>query len=79
VPEQVAHQMEEFSFENTQLPEAAEQALGRRSQQIVRTNSGSLITAVGQIITDGVLTLARTHGKEYELLQAVGIQPDSTR
>lgn len=79
VPEQVARQMEEFSLENGGLAQAVGQALGRRARQVVRTNGGSLIAAVGQIITDRVLALARTQDKEYELLQATGIQPDSAR
>jgi uncharacterized protein YrrD len=78
MPQQVARQMEEFSPDVIQLPQGAEQAVGRRIRQAVRTDGGSLIGAVGQIVTDGILALARAHGKEHELLQAAGIQPDST-
>lgn len=75
--EQVTRQMEEFSPGVVKLPQGAERALGHRIRRVVRTGDGSLIGALGQIVTDGILELARTHGKEYELLQAAGIQPDS--
>lgn len=50
-----------------------EQALGRRIQQVVRTDSGLIIAAPGQIVTDTVIARAKTYHKEQAILAAVGL------
>ncbi|MDF5725512.1 MAG: PRC-barrel domain-containing protein [Rhizonema sp. PD37] len=48
-------------------------ALGRRVQGAVRTEDGIFIAAPGQIVTEQVIERAKTHRKESELLNAVGL------
>ncbi len=50
-----------------------EQAKGRRVQQIVRTRSGLIVAAPGQIVTDIVIDRAKLHHAERDLLNAVGL------
>lgn len=50
-----------------------EQALGRRLQQIVRSEEGLIVGAPGQIVTEQVIKRARIHRKEIELMNAVGL------
>jgi uncharacterized protein YrrD len=50
-----------------------EQALGRRVQQVVRTDSGIIIAAPGQIVTETVIERAKTYHKEQAVLSAVGL------
>ncbi|MBW4660415.1 MAG: PRC-barrel domain-containing protein [Drouetiella hepatica Uher 2000/2452] len=50
-----------------------EQAKGRRVQQIVRTRSGLIVAAPGQIVTDIVIERAKLHHAERDLLNAVGL------
>lgn len=50
-----------------------EEALGRRSQQLVRSDSGIIIVAPGQIVTDTVIERAKTYHKEQSVLSAVGL------
>jgi uncharacterized protein YrrD len=50
-----------------------EQALGRRVQQVVRTNNGIIIAAPGQIVTNAVIDRAKTYHKEQAILNAVGL------
>jgi uncharacterized protein YrrD len=50
-----------------------EEALGRRSQQLVRSDSGIIIVAPGQIVTDTVIERAKTYHKEQAILSAVGL------
>jgi uncharacterized protein YrrD/pyrimidine deaminase RibD-like protein len=50
-----------------------EQAQGRRVQQIVRTDGGSIIAAPGQIVTEQVIKRAKTYHQEQALLKAVGL------
>jgi uncharacterized protein YrrD len=50
-----------------------EEALGRRSQQLVRSDSGIIIVAPGQIVTDTVIKRAKTYHKEQAILSAVGL------
>jgi uncharacterized protein YrrD len=50
-----------------------EQALGKRIQQVVRTEGGIIIAAPGQIVTETVLNRAKTYHKEQAILNAVGL------
>jgi uncharacterized protein YrrD len=50
-----------------------EQALGKRVQQVVRTDSGIIIAAPGQIVTETVIDRAKTYHKEQAILSAVGL------
>jgi uncharacterized protein YrrD len=50
-----------------------EQALGRRVQQVVRTDGGLIIAAPGQIVTETVIERAKTYRKEQATLSAVGL------
>lgn len=50
-----------------------DQALGRRVQQVVRTDSGLIIAAPGQIVTEMVIERAKTYHKEQAILSAVGL------
>ena len=50
-----------------------EEALGRRSQQLVRSDSGIIIVAPGQIVTATVIERAKTYHKEQAVLSAVGL------
>ncbi|HEY9627222.1 MAG TPA: PRC-barrel domain-containing protein [Coleofasciculaceae cyanobacterium] len=50
-----------------------EQAKGRRVQHIVRTRSGLIVAAPGQIVTDAVIDRAKLHQAERDLLNAVGL------
>jgi uncharacterized protein YrrD len=50
-----------------------DQALGRRVQQVVRTDSGLIIAAPGQIVTEMVIERAKTYHKEQAILKAVGL------
>lgn len=50
-----------------------DQALGRRVQQVVRTDSGLIIAAPGQIVTEMVIERAKTYHKEQAILNAVGL------
>jgi uncharacterized protein YrrD len=50
-----------------------EQALGRRIQQVVRTDGGIIIAAPGQIVTETVINRAKTYHKEQAILSAVGL------
>jgi uncharacterized protein YrrD len=50
-----------------------DQALGRRVQQVVRTDSGLIIAAPGQIVTEMVIERAKTYHKEQAVLNAVGL------
>jgi uncharacterized protein YrrD len=52
---------------------SVESAKGRRVQRAVRTDEGIIIAAPGQIVTEQVINRARTHHKEAELLDAVGL------
>ncbi|MBD2328018.1 PRC-barrel domain-containing protein [Alkalinema sp. FACHB-956] len=49
------------------------QALGRRAQTIVRTRSGVIVVAPGQIVTQPVVERARHTNTEKELLKSVGL------
>ncbi|WP_404789480.1 PRC-barrel domain-containing protein [Altericista sp. CCNU0014] len=50
-----------------------DRALGRRIQQIVRTDGGIIIAAPGQIVTETVIARAKTYRKEQAILNAVGL------
>lgn len=54
---------------------SVDEAKGRRVTQAVRTDEGMVIAAPGQIVTDAVVTRARTYNREKELLAAVGLTP----
>jgi uncharacterized protein YrrD len=55
---------------------AVEQAEGRRVQYLVQSNEGLIVAAPGQIVTPIVIERAKTHHREQELLQAVGLSPN---
>ncbi len=50
-----------------------EQSLGRRVQQVVRSEGGIIIAAPGQIVTETVIERAKTYHKEQAILSAVGL------
>ncbi|MEA5534646.1 PRC-barrel domain-containing protein [Crocosphaera sp. XPORK-15E] len=50
-----------------------DQTQGRRVQQVVSTDGGSIIAAPGQIVTARVIERAKTYHQEQALLQAVGL------
>jgi uncharacterized protein YrrD len=52
---------------------SVEQALGKRVQQVVRTDGGIIIAAPGQIVTQAVVNRAKTYHKEQAILSAVGL------
>jgi uncharacterized protein YrrD len=60
-------------FSNAVSSLGIEQALGRRVQQVLRTDSGIIIAAPGQIVTETVIERAKTYHKELALLSAVGL------
>jgi hypothetical protein len=51
-----------------------DQAKGRRVRRAVRTDQGLIIVPEGQIVTDVVIERVRSHDKEQELLDAVGVE-----
>jgi len=51
-----------------------DQAKGRRARRAVRTDQGLIIVPEGQIVTDVVIERVRSHDKEQELLDAVGVE-----
>ena len=51
-----------------------DQAKGRRARRAVRTDQGRIIVPEGQIVTDVVIERVRSHDKEQELLDAVGVE-----
>jgi uncharacterized protein YrrD len=51
-----------------------DQAKGRRVRRAVRTDQGRIIVPEGQIVTDVVIERVRSHDKEQELLDAVGVE-----
>jgi uncharacterized protein YrrD len=53
---------------------AVDQAKGRRARRAVRTDQGRIIVPEGQIVTDVVIERVRSHDKEQELLDAVGVE-----
>jgi uncharacterized protein YrrD len=55
-----------------------EQTKGQRVRQMVQTEDGYIIAAVGQIVTPLVIERAKTHGQEQALLQAVGLTTTDT-
>jgi uncharacterized protein YrrD len=60
-------------FSNAVSTLGIEQALGRRVQQVVRTDGGIIIAAPGQIVTETVVERAKTYHKEQAILSAVGL------
>jgi uncharacterized protein YrrD len=52
-----------------------EQAKGRRADRMIRSDTGAIIVAPGQIVTDIVVQRATAAGQEVTLLDAVGLQP----
>jgi uncharacterized protein YrrD len=61
------------AFDSTIATLGIEEALGRRSQQLVRSDSGIIIVAPGQIVTGTVIERAKTYHKEQAILSAVGL------
>lgn len=53
---------------------AVDQAKGRRVRRAVRTDQGRIIVPEWQIVTDAVIERVQRHGKEQELLDAVGVE-----
>lgn len=52
---------------------AEEMAIGKPAGREVTAPDGSTIVAPGMIITQGVMDVARTHGKEREVIAAAGL------
>ena len=52
-----------------------EQARGRRADRMIRSDSGAIIVAPSQIVTDIVIQRAKAANREADLLNAVGIHP----
>ncbi|MBD1822740.1 PRC-barrel domain-containing protein [Cyanobacteria bacterium FACHB-DQ100] len=52
-----------------------EQAKGRRADRMIRADSGAIIAAPGQIVTDIVIQRAKATNRETALLDAVGLHP----
>jgi len=50
-----------------------EQAEGRRVKQMVQTDDGYIVAAIGQIVTPHVIERAKTYDREQALLGAVGL------
>jgi uncharacterized protein YrrD len=63
------------SFNGALARVTVDQAKGRRVQQMVRDNSGFIIAAPGQIVTNTVIERAQALHQEAALLSAVGLQP----
>lgn len=61
------------NFDSTIATLGIEQALGRRSQQLVRSDSGIIIVAPGQIVTETVIERAKIYRKEQAVLSAVDL------
>lgn len=55
-----------------------EQTLGRRVRRAVKTPSGLYVAALGQIVTDKVISRVQAYDKEQELIAAVCLNPLST-
>lgn len=54
-----------------------DQTLGQRAESTVRTPSGVVIVAAGQIVTETVLERAREHRQEQALIEATGLSLDA--
>lgn len=54
-----------------------EEAIGKRVQGFVRTDTGIIIAASGQIVTESVVARAKTYHQEQALLHAVGLSADT--
>ena len=65
---------ETFSTVTARL--GVEQAKGRRADRMIRSDSGAIIVAPSQIVTDIVIQRAKAANREVQLLDAVGL--DST-
>ncbi|GAP96191.1 PRC-barrel domain-containing protein [Leptolyngbya sp. NIES-2104] len=63
------------TFSNLTARLGVEQAKGRRSDRLIRSDNGSIITAPGQIVSDIVIDRAKAANREAELLDAVGLHP----
>lgn len=51
--------------------------VGRRTRRMVRTPTGLIVAAPGQIVTETTLARARELGREQELVAAVGVGPNA--
>ncbi|MBW4524736.1 MAG: PRC-barrel domain-containing protein [Phormidium tanganyikae FI6-MK23] len=63
------------AFSNVTARLGVEQAKGRRSDRMIRSDSGAIIAAPGQIVTDIVVDRAKAANREVALLDAVGLHP----
>ena len=79
VPSHTARLMEERVQPVLIAPPSIHQTLGRRIHEPLRTDSGSLIAAPGQIVNDTVVALAQAYRKDHDLLRAVGLLPTSIK
>jgi uncharacterized protein YrrD len=70
---------EQFSsqLETTFASLSVEQAEARRVSRTVYTSEGYIIAAVGQIVTPQVIERVKTHHRESDLLEAVGLSSRS--
>ncbi len=75
VPSNIVRQMEERGQPVLIAPPSIQQTLGRRIREPLRTDSGSLIAAPGQVVNETVIALAQAHRKDRALLRAVGLMP----
>lgn len=64
-------------FNNAVAGVGVESALGRRVQSFIRNDSGMIIAAPGQIVTQIVVERAKANRREQALLSAVGLSTDS--
>jgi uncharacterized protein YrrD len=74
VPPETADLMAERTIgtPTNDAPPTVEDTLGQRAEHAVRTDEGLIIVAPGQIVTELVISRARTYGKEDDLIRAVG-------
>ncbi len=63
------------TFSNVTARLGVEQAKGRRSDRMIRSDSGAIIVAPSQIVTDIVIQRAKAANREVALLDAVGLHP----
>lgn len=63
------------TFSNVTARLGVEQAKGRRADRMIRSDSGAIIVAPSQIVTDIVIQRAKAANREAALLDAVGLHP----
>lgn len=76
--QQQDHQTTREKFQNPITCHTVEQTLGRRVRQAVKTPEGIYVAALGQIVTDKVISRTQAYDKEQELITAVCLNQGST-